>query len=72
MALADQLMFSEKKDWLDYLKKLDSAQQFRTNACYIHWFQQKAGPMQKNQNLLHYSRKQSIWKRWKVTCSCNF
>ncbi len=28
LALAGQLMVSEKKDWLEYLRKLDSAQQF--------------------------------------------
>ncbi len=28
LALADQLSFSEKKDWLEYLRKLDSVQKF--------------------------------------------
>ncbi len=66
MALANQLMYSEQKDWLDALRKLDLAQSSRTSMRYTHWFMQKAGPMQRGQNTLYSSQKQSIWKCWKV------
>ncbi len=66
LALAGQLTVSEEKDWLDALKKLDLVQWFRNAFRYTHWFTQKAGPMQKGQNALYCSRKQSIWHCWKV------
>ncbi len=66
MALADQLTSSEWRNWLDDPAKLEMAQKFRTSTRYSHWFLEKRGPMQKNQDPLYSSRKQSIYRHWKV------
>ncbi len=62
LALANQLTYSEQQTWLDEFKKLDQVQGDRTNARYSHWFRQKARPMQKGQDPVYSSWKQSIWK----------
>ncbi len=61
MALADQLVSSEWRNWLDDMGKLEMAQKFWTSARYSHWFVERRGPMQKGQHLLYSSRKQSIY-----------
>ncbi len=65
LALAIQLMYSEQQNCQDELRKPDRVQGECNAHHYIHWFMQKAGPMQRGQDMLYSSRKQSIWKRWK-------
>ncbi len=62
LELSKQLTFSEQQTWLDEFRKIDQAQADCTDTRFTHWFRNKARPMQRGQDFLYSSRKQSIWK----------
>ncbi len=64
LELAKQLTFSEQQYWHGEFKKIDRVQGEHTDARFTHWFQNQAGPMQRGQDPLYSSQKQSIWKRF--------
>ncbi len=66
LKLAAQLNFSEKNDWHEQFRGVDQVQGEHTDARYIHYFVNNAGPMQRGHDPLYSHRKQSMVKHFQM------